>query len=357
MTLIYYFSFSVFQRSHQRSSASMVENINKQGIFEKIMFEQKIPLSKYSNYKIGGPARFFFEAKNVEELKQAIDKWRQIQSYEAKPRKIFILGGGTNILFSNKGFNGLILKPNIQFIEEVSSKVNSQKSKVILRVGAGVSVTQLLNYSITKSLTGLEWAAGLPGTIAGAIRGNAGAFGGEMKDIIKGVVSLDISKPGGKIIKRNNQDCNFGYRSSVFKANKGREIIIEATLIFKKGEKKLIQEIAEKNINYRKAHQPLEYPNIGSIFKNVPLTKNQCLSAFPIKNDPFPVIPAAHLISEAGLKGISYGGAMISPKHPNFIVNALGATADDVKTLILLAKNEVYKKFKIKLEEEIEMLV
>lgn len=336
-TQIYAKCFRAFSRRYSRKFASI------------IMFEEKIPLSKYSNYKIGGLARYFFEARSVEEIIRAVEKAQRMKI------RVFVLGGGTNILFSDKGFNGLILKPNIQFIKREGN---------LLRVGAGVLITQLLNNLITNNLTGLEWAAGLPGTLGGAIRGNAGSFGGEMKDIIKEVVSLDISKPGREIIKRNNQDCDFGYRSSVFKANKGREIIIEATLIFKKGEKKLIQEIAEKNINYRKAHQPLEYPNIGSIFKNVPLTQidadisvnqrtHQRLSAFPIKKDPFPVIPAAHLISEAGLKGISYGGAMISSKHPNFIVNVLGATAKDIKNLIQLAKKEVKKKFNIELEEEI----
>jgi len=309
------------------------------------MFEEKIPLSKYSNYKIGGPARYFFEARSVEEIIKAVDKARRMKL------PAFILGAGTNILFSDEGFDGLILKPSIQFIERENN---------VLRVGAGVSVTQLLNDLMTKGIAGLEWAAGLPGTLGGAIRGNAGAFGGEIKDIIKEVVSLDISKPGGEIIKRNNQDCDFGYRSSVFKANKGREIIIEAALILKKGDRKLMQTIIEENIDYRQQKQPLEHPNIGSIFKNVSLkkvAKNQHKSfESVIKNDPFPVIPAAHLISEAGLKGISYGGAMISSKHPNFIVNVLAATAKDIKNLIQLAKKEVKKKFNIELEEEIVRL-
>jgi len=206
----------MFSRRYSRKFASI------------IMFEEKIPLSKYSNYKIGGPARYFFEARSVEEIIKAVDKARRMKL------PAFILGAGTNILFSDEGFDGLILKPSIQFIERENN---------VLRVGAGVSVTQLLNDLMTKGLAGLEWAAGLPGTLGGAIRGNAGAFGGEIKDIIKEVVSLDISKPGGEIIKRNNQDCDFGYRSSVFKANKGREIIIEAALILKKGDRKLMQTI------------------------------------------------------------------------------------------------------------------
>ena len=323
------------------------------------MFQENISLSRYSSYKIGGPARYFFEAKSIEEIIKAVNRARQMKL------PVFILGGGTNILFSDEGFDGLILKPNIQFIKRENN---------ILRVGSGVSITQLLNYSINKNLSGLEWAAGIPGTLGGAIRGNAGAFGGEMKDIIEEVISLDLSKRQPKIIKRKNKECQFNYRHSIFKKTK-KEIILEAKLVLKKGDKKLIEETVQRNINYRLKNQPLDYPSAGSVFKNVPLAQintdykqinadnisvnqrtYQYLSAFPIKTDPFPIIPAAYLISEAGLKGVSFGGAMISPKHPNFIVNVLNATAHDVKTLILLAKNEVYKKFKIKLEEEIECL-
>lgn len=313
------------------------------------MFQENILLSHYSNYKIGGPTRYFLEAKTTDEIIETVKKLPQIR----KP--LFILGGGTNILFSDEGFDGLILKPNIQFIKRENNT---------LRVGAGVSITQLLNYLITEGLAGLEWAAGLPGTLGGAIRGNAGAFGGEMKDVIKEVISLEIPKT--KIIRRKKQECDFKYRTSIFKVKKNKEIILEATLVLKKGNENSIKELIEKNINYRQQHQPLEYPNIGSIFKNVDLrrikTDNKCVTEgvkrgkIPVKTDPFPVIPAAYLISETGLKGLSFGGAMISPKHPNFIVNVLNAAAADVKNLILLAKEKVYDKFKVKLEEEIEYL-
>jgi UDP-N-acetylmuramate dehydrogenase len=318
------------------------------------MFQEGVLLKKYSNYKIGGPARYFFEAKNIDDVIKALEKWRLLAPYQIRKANfgsgVFTLGAGTNILFGDEGFNGLILKPNIQLIK---------KEGDILRVGAGVLISQLVDYLINKNLSGLEWAAGLPGTVAGAIRGNAGSFGGEMQTVVKEVVSLDISRPQAKIVRRSNQDCVFGYRSSIFKLN-NREIIIGAALTFKKGDKRSMQTIVEENINYRRQKQPLEHPNIGSIFKNVALKKvaKNAHKSFNsvIKNDPFPVIPAAHLISEAGLKGISHGGAMISPKHPNFIVNVLNATAKDVKNLIQLVKKEVKKKFNIELEEEIVRL-
>jgi UDP-N-acetylmuramate dehydrogenase len=343
------------------------------------MFQENVSLSCYSSYKIGGPARYFFEAKNIEEIIKAMDKAHRLKL------PIFILGGGTNILFSDEGFNGLILK-----IQNSKFKIQNDNSKFkIIKAEAGVLLSELVGIATESGLSGLEWAAGIPGTLGGAIRGNAGAFGGEIKDIVDEVVSLDISKSQPRIIRRKNKECQFSYRTSIFKKTK-KEIILEAKLIFKKGDKRLIKEVVQKNIDYRFKNQPLYYPSAGSVFKNVPLTQinadytqinadsqtqlnadyaqintdnisvnqrtYQYLSTFPIKTDPFPIIPAAYLISEAGLKGVSFGGAMISPKHPNFIVNILGATAHDVKTLILLAKNEVYRKFKIKLEEEIEYL-
>lgn len=309
------------------------------------MFQENILLKNHSHYKIGGPARYFFKSDNVDDLASAVRKARQ--------RKIstFVLGAATNILFNDNGFEGLIVKPNIKTFENNSG---------ILRIGAGVPVDQILDYSIVRGLSGVEWAGGLPGTVGGAIYGNAGCFGGEIKDNIREVLSLNIWGPKIEIVRRTNSECDFSYRSSIFKKNKGREIILEATLILKKGDKKAIRSAIEEKINYRKERQPLEYPNIGSIFKNVDLKKvpKKLHKEFArvIKTDPFPVVPTAHLIYEAGLKGISFGGAMISPKHPNFIVNALNASAEDVKKLIALVKNKVKEKFSIDLEEEIIQL-
>ena len=176
------------------------------------MFQENIPLSYYSNFKIGGPAKYFFEAKNFNELIIFLESSR------AKSQRIFILGGGTNVLFDDKGFDGLVIKPNFQFIK---------KDKNTLRVGAGVLISELLEFCLENNLGGLEWAGGLPGTLGGAIYGNAGAFGGEIKDIIREVISLDISFSRPEVIKRKARYCNFKYRSSIFKASKNREIILK----------------------------------------------------------------------------------------------------------------------------------
>jgi UDP-N-acetylmuramate dehydrogenase len=320
-------------------------------------FQENILLADYSHYKIGGPARYFFNAKTEKDLVWAIR--------EAKKKKlpVFVLGGGTNLLMSDKGFNGLVIRSDIKTLKATGNS---------LKVGAGVVMADLLDFSAKKSLKGLEWAGGLPGTLGGAVRGNAGCFGGEIKDTVVSVRSLDTKAM--KIVNRKNKDCKFAYRSSIFKQKNGNEIVLEATLRLSKGKKSEILASMKEKIAHRVKNHPLEHPNIGSIFKNIPLdaihakgTKEYAAalasaklifvgSDFSVKMDPFPVISAAKLISESGLRGVSFGGAMISPKHPNFIVNVLGARAEDVEALIALAKAEVGKRFGVELEEEVQIV-
>jgi UDP-N-acetylmuramate dehydrogenase len=320
-------------------------------------FKENVSLSKLSHYKIGGPARFFFEAKSEKDVRWAVA--------EAKKRKlpIFILGGGTNVLISDAGFDGLVLRPNIRDIKVKGTTIT---------VGAGMSMANLLKAAIIRSLAGLEWAGGLPGTVGGAIRGNAGCFGGEMKDNVVSVRSFDVKTM--KLVTRTRRQCAFAYRYSIFKKKNGTEIVLSVTLALAKGNKKEIATVVKERIAYRTERHPLEHPNVGSIFKNVPLhaihkkgsekykkaLRESALafrgSRFSVKSDPFPVIFAAKLISESGLRGVSAGGAMISPKHTNFIVNVLGARSADVMDLIVLTKAEVDRKFGIHLEEEIQLL-
>ena len=307
-----------------------------------MFFQERIKLKNLGSFKIGGEAKFFKEARDTDDLIESVA--------EANLRSLpfFILGGGTNILWSDKGFDGLILKPSIKNLTIEGEEI---------KAGAGVLMSELIDFAVLHGLSGLEWAGGLPGTFGGAIRGNAGAFGGEIKDVIKEVVSLNTSTVN--TIKRSDAECVFGYRTSIFKEGV-KEIIVEAKLKLSRGNVNAIKSAVQDKINYRHERYPMEYPNVGSIFKNVAISKfpKLDLERFTnvIKQDPFPVIPTAFLISEAGLKGVSYGGAMISPKHPNFIVNVLGATSKDVKNLIELVKDEVLDKFGVGLEEEIQIL-
>lgn len=302
-----------------------------------------VPLAEHSNYRIGGPARFFCEAANEEDIRGAVLFAREQRA------PLFVMGGGTNLLIADEGFKGLVLKPTAMQLG-----VDGQT----MTVGAGMMVRDMLKYTIEHSLSGLEWAGGLPGTVGGAIRGNAGAFRGEIKDRIVSVESFDVETL--ETIRRGNAECKFGYRSSIFKEKNGREIILRATLNMDKGDAQQIAAGVQEKINYRLERHPMEYPNIGSTFKNVDLELVPKIwrDAFAkvIKVDPFPVVPTAFLISEAGLRGTQQGGAMVSPKHPNFIVNLGGATAANVKFLIATVKEKVFEKYAIRLEEEIQLV-
>ena len=311
------------------------------------MIKQNISLSDYSNYKIGGPALYFLEVSSKEELLEGLKEWENTsRNLSENAKKIFILGGGTNILFSDKGFEGLVIKNSIAGINKTDEKVEA---------GAGVELSKLNDFCIENSLSGLEWSGGLPGTVGGAIRGNAGAFNGETKDNIEEVTSLNLKTLA--VIKRNNKECNFSYRNSIFKEEAKDEIILSALFVFQNKTREEVKKKTDEKIEYRKNKHPLEFPNIGSIFKNVPVEsfskESQSELTQYIKNDPFPVIPAAKLIFLAGLKGERVGDVEVSQKHTNFIVNLGRGRAEDVNKLMEIIRKEIENKFGVFLEEEI----
>ncbi len=301
--------------------------------------QKDVVLALYSSYKIGGPAHFFAEIENENELSE-IDF--------SKFSDHFILGGGTNLLISDQGFKGLVIHNKIKGIE---FRQNS------LEIGSGELFSDILDFCIENSLSGLEWAGGLPGTIGAAVRGNAGAFGGETKDSVTEVESIDFGS--NKKIKRSNRECEFGYRWSIFKKS-SNELITKVKLEVQKGNRGEIKRSIQEKIDYRNLKHPMGYPNIGSTFKNIPVQnisdeQEEEFKPF-LKNDPFPVVPTTKLLALAGLKGKKEGDAQISGKHPNFIVNLGNAKASDVLKLIELAKKTVKEKWGIDLEEEIQIL-
>ncbi len=313
------------------------------------MILENISLSRYSNYMIGGVARYFCLADGLHAAFSAV------RFAHEKKLPLFVLGGGTNVLFNDEGFPGLVLKFDVRFI----AAMHSLPETAVVTVGAGVPVHELLLFCIERGLSGLEWAGGLPGTVGGAVRGNAGAFKGEIKDSLVDVISIDSLGGAPRLVKRANTECAFAYRDSIFKQRGKKEIILAATFLLLRGNRARISHAIQEKINWRANRQPLDYPNVGSIFKNVAVAR--CPAAMRelseikkhIKSDPFPVIPAAYLIDQTGLKGVSYGGAMVSQKHPNFIVNAGAAESAHVQQLIKLVKTKVKKKFHVELEEEI----
>lgn len=304
--------------------------------------KKNIKLAQYTTYKIGGPAKYFFEAKTEDEIIEAVLWARK----EGVP--YFILGGGSNILVSDKGFNGFVIRI-------LNSKFQILESAV--GAGAGLDLPKLVQGTISNSLKGFEWASGIPGTFGGAIRGNAGAFGREIKDIITSVRFLDEK---GSVKTINNKDCNFSYRDSIFKQNLNY-IILSATIDLEWGDKKELQKFSVKTIEYRVARHPLEYGSCGSVFKAIDVNSVRLgnFDRYPkfrevIKNDPYPVIPTACFIDEANLKGYRIGGAMVSTKHPNFLVNYKDARAEDVSILISFVKQRLINAYGIFPEEEVQ---
>lgn len=313
-----------------------------------INIQRNVSLKNYSNFKIGGNAEYFLEVSDIKDLIEGLRKWQKISGKRALPagRQVFVLGSGTNVLFSDEGLKGLVIKNSIDNI--------SQDGKIV-RVGAGTLLSELLNYCIENNLSGLEWAGGLPGTVGGAVRGNAGAYNGETKDKIIDVESLDLYSL--EVKKREKERLGFDYRKSIFKKSATSEMITFVEFKLTRGEKENIKKLTEEKTNARKLRHPLEYPNLGSIFKNVPVEKftaeqMEKLSQY-IKNDPFPVIPTAKLNFLAGLSGKRVGDAQVSEKHTNFIVNLGNATSKDVHKLIKIVKEAIKVQFNIDLEEEI----
>jgi UDP-N-acetylmuramate dehydrogenase len=302
------------------------------------------PLAQYTTFKIGGPAKYFFIAQSEADLIRAINAAMKSKI------KYYVLGGGSNILVSDAGFAGLVVKCQM-------SNVKCQNDRIIADAGALLSV--VVGKSIEAGLTGLEWAAGIYGTIGGAIRGNAGAFGHSMSEVMEVVEVAKIMKDKLRISNLKNKQCQFGYRDSIFKKNK--DIILESTFKLVKGDREKSKEMIASFLRQRKDKQPFEYSSAGSIFKNYKIAnlnelKPNLRELLPEELKEQKIIPAGWLIDKLELKGKKIGGAMISEKHANFIVNVGGATASDVLQLISFVKMRARDTLGIQLEEEIEYL-
>lgn len=308
----------------------------------KMELQKNILLKQFTTFQIGGPAEYFAETSDLEELKNAIQKAYQLE----KP--IFILGGGSNLLVSDNGFNGVVIK-----IKNAGIEVIEKNNQTEITVLAGTPLALLLQKTLEMSLTGLEWAAGIPGTVGGAIFGNSGAYGQSIGECINKVLALN---PQTFEIKEFSQkECEFAYRDSIFKRN--GFIILSAEIILLRGDKNLINKKVVEYIKERKIKTP-SHPSAGCIFKNISidkLTKEQ-LKQIPTEKIKGGKVPVGYLIDQCGLKGRKIGDAQISEMHANFIINLGNAKAAEVFQLINLCKEAVLDKFGINLEEEIRYL-
>jgi len=308
-----------------------------------MLLEKEISLKPFTTFKIGGPAKFFAVLKNFKDIEIAID------FIEKNKVDFFIIGGGSNLLIRDEGFDGIVLKPQFEYVNFFEDGIVS--------VGCSKNMAELVFEACNLGYKGLEWAGGLPGTIGGAIVNNAGCFGSEIKDILLEVSAINLKTKEYKIFKNN--ECRFTYRDSFFK-NNPNWLLIEAKLKLEPGfNKDELLEIMEEKIKYRKEKHPLEYPNAGSIFKNLLIKdlREEIIEIAQrdnvIKNGK---IPAGYFIEKANLKGKQIGGAKVSERHANFIINLGNAKAVDVLNLIELVKEEVKNKFDINLELEIKIL-
>lgn len=283
--------------------------------------DTNVSLKKCTTYRVGGNAKFIAYPKDVNSLVKLIKYLKN------KNIKYKILGNGSNLLFSEKEYDGVLIKlSEFDYLEFIG--------KTKLRVGAGFNLIKLSLVTAKKGLTGLEFASGIPGTVGGSVFMNAGAYKSDMGYVVE---SVKVLTPDEKIINLENKEMDFHYRTSFLKKHP-EYICLEVVIKLQKGKKEAIEALIKDRRERRLISQPLEYPSAGSVFRN--------------PEDDF----AGRLIEESGLKGEKHGGAMISSKHANFIVNYKNAKADDIKYLIELAHDKVKENYDIDLKIEQEFV-
>ncbi|MBI4438097.1 UDP-N-acetylmuramate dehydrogenase [Candidatus Uhrbacteria bacterium] len=299
------------------------------------------PLSKHTNFRIGGPAKWLVEVRSVEELLGVIHLAREARVAVA------ILGGGSNTLASDAGFDGIVIKIAMRSYEIHGTTVQVQ---------AGVLSGALARATGNAGLRGLTWAISLPGTIGGAVRGNAGCFGGEIKDRL---VSVEVLRDD-KVYKVDKEELAFGYRESALKHS--QDIVLSATFALEEGDASELKAELDDHLMRRKAAQPLDAGSAGCLFKNYDVREEAELQRLSQKLDIPPRmrserrLSAGWLIDQLDLKGMQIGQAKISDKHGNFVVNLGSAAADDVVQLIALIKTRARNEFGIMLQEEVAYL-
>lgn len=278
-----------------------------------------VPLSKYTSFKVGGNAAFVVTPESKKKIVLLI---AYLNEYNIKYR---VIGNGSNILPSDYDYEGVVIRTNraLNYI-----KVNNN----FVTVGSGYSLMKLAYKMIEYQLTGLEFIGGIPGSIGGAIYMNAGAYNKEMKNVVQSVTLLDEY---GELRVLSNEDLRYGYRKSILQKRRP-QLIIETSLKLKHGKKEDIVNLLNKRKIRRQETQPLEFPSGGSIFRNPKNTH------------------AFKLIDNAGLRGYQVGGAKVSEKHCNFIINYQHSTSQNIKDLINIVINKVYKESNIRLKPEIE---
>ena len=289
-------------------------------IIDKNRVLQDEPMKAHTTFRVGGNADYFVCPNSIDEVKNVVALCKEEQM------PYYILGNGSNLLVGDKGFRGVI----IQIYKEMNA-IEVKEDKVIVEAGALLS--RIGNVALEESLTGFEFAAGIPGTVGGAVVMNAGAYGGEMKDVLETVTVLT---PEGDVIVLENAELELGYRTSIIA--KKDYIVLGAVIKLEHGDKTVIKEKMTELKIQRTTKQPLEYPSAGSTFKR------------PVGYF------AGKLIDDAGLRGFQVGGAQVSEKHCGFVINKDNATAADIVELMKQVADIVKDKFGVELEAEVKRL-
>lgn len=300
---------------------------------------ENVSLSDIVYYHIGGKARYVLKIENYEEIPQALSFISEKQI-----KNVQVLGLGSNVILPDGEYDGVVL-----WLEGdgTSPQLLDQHS---IKIFAGETMDSLINFTFNNSLVGLEWAGGLPSTVGGAIRGNAGAFGSEIEKSVREVEAIDLSDNELSIRKYSHKEAEFSYRNSFFKQHP-KLLIVSGTFHLESASEetlKTAQEIYQKNIEYRNTNHPMEYPSCGSVFKNI-VNKDEVEKILTIWPDVRALsegkwhhkVSMGYVINRLGFSGKRIGGAMVSPKHTNYIVNIENAKAEDVKALI----KEINEKF------------
>lgn len=285
---------------------------------DRVLLEES--MKRHTTFRIGGPAEVFVMPGNLEEVQRILEICR------TEDLPYFILGNGSNLLVSDRGYRGVVIQLDRNFGEV---KVEGTE----IHASAGALLSTIAVAARRASLTGFEFAGGIPGTLGGAVVMNAGAYGGEMKDVLRKVMVMDQS---GKVFEIPAEELQMGYRTSIIKT--AGYIVLGAVLSLKEGNLEEIKMLTRKLSEQRTSKQPLEYPSAGSTFKR--------------PEGYF----AGKLIMDSGLRGYRVGGAQVSEKHCGFVINTGDATAEDVRCLMKHVTEIVYAKFGVTLEPEVKFL-
>lgn len=278
------------------------------------------PMAKHTTFRVGGPADYYLIPHTVEQIK------RTVRLCKEQGIAYFILGNGSNLLVSDDGYRGAV-------IQIYRNMCNVSVEGDVIRAQAGALLSSVAKQALNHGLTGMEFASGIPGTLGGAVTMNAGAYGGEMKDILVEITALTED---GEVVVLKNEELELGYRTSCVKTQ--NYIVLEAVIKLEKGDKEKIQARMDELKEQRVTKQPLEYPSAGSTFKR------------PVGHF------AGKLIQDAGLAGFTIGGAQVSAKHCGFVVNSGNGTAKDIMDLITYVQKKVYEDAGVILETEVKML-